>query len=345
MYKIENHKISEAARVNTHADEATYMRLYQQSIEQPDEFWAEQAKRFLDWDQPWSKVHESDMTKGEAAWFIDGKLNVSTNCIDRHLATRADQIAIIWEGDDPSDSRNITYRELHEQVCRLANVLKARGVKKGDRVCLYMPMIPEAAYAMLACARIGAVHSVVFGGFSPDAVRDRILNADCRAVITADESVRAAKRVSLKQNVDKALTECPDVHTVITVQRTGGDIDWNAQHGHHLINPERLLFFNNGGLQETSRTGVAPTSLAVELQLDLEQMTATRVWTYDGGLFSQTLGDVQRLANGNTLVTYSNAGVLHEVDPQGELLQTWEFPDGIGYASHRTSLYGPPDVP
>ena len=227
MYKIENHKISEAARVNTHADEATYTRLYKQSIEQPDEFWAEQAKRFLNWDQPWSKVHESDMTKGEAAWFIDGKLNVSKNCIDRHLATRADQVAIIWEGDDPSDSRNITYRELHEQVCRLANVLKARGVKKGDRVCLYMPMIPEAAFAMLACARIGAVHSVVFGGFSPDAVRDRILNADCRAVITADESVRAAKRVSLKQNVDKALTECPNVHTVITVQRTGGDIDWN----------------------------------------------------------------------------------------------------------------------
>ncbi|MEH6387502.1 MAG: acetate--CoA ligase [Pseudomonas profundi] len=227
MYKIENHKISDAARVNTHADEATYNRLYKQSIEQPDEFWAEQAKRFLDWDQPWSKVHESDMSQGEAAWFIGGKLNVSSNCIDRHLATRADQVAIIWEGDDPADSKNITYRELHEQVCRLSNVLKARGVKKGDRVCLYMPMIPEAAFAMLACARIGAVHSVVFGGFSPDAVRDRILNADCRAVITADESVRAAKRVPLKQNVDKALSECPNVHTVITVQRTGGDIEWN----------------------------------------------------------------------------------------------------------------------
>ncbi|QIB50849.1 acetate--CoA ligase [Pseudomonas sp. OIL-1] len=227
MYKIENHKISDAARVNSHADEATYNRLYKQSIEQPDEFWAEQAKRFLDWDQPWSKVHESDMSQGEAAWFIDGKLNVSSNCIDRHLATRADQVAIIWEGDDPADSKNITYRELHEQVCRLSNVLKARGVKKGDRVCLYMPMIPEAAFAMLACARIGAVHSVVFGGFSPDAVRDRILNADCRAVITADESVRAAKRVPLKQNVDKALSECPNVHTVITVQRTGGDIEWN----------------------------------------------------------------------------------------------------------------------
>jgi acetyl-CoA synthetase len=226
MYKIENHRISDAARVNTHADEETYARLYRQSIDDPDTFWAEQAKRFLDWDKPWTRVHESDLTRGEAAWFIDGKLNVSTNCIDRHLAKRGDQTAIIWEGDDPADSRNISYRELHEQVCRLANVLKERGVRKGDRVCLYMPMIPEAAYAMLACARIGAVHSVVFGGFSPDALRDRINDADCQAVITADEGVRGGKKVPLKQNVEKALKECPGVHTVIAVKRTGGDIPW-----------------------------------------------------------------------------------------------------------------------
>ncbi|HEC46411.1 MAG TPA: acetate--CoA ligase, partial [Pseudomonas xinjiangensis] len=180
-----------------------------------------------DWEKPWSKVHESDLTKGEAAWFIDGKLNVSTNCIDRHLSTRGDQTAIIWEGDDPGDAKNISYKQLHEQVCRLANVLKSRGVKKGDRVCLYMPMIPEAAYAMLACARIGAVHSVVFGGFSPDALRDRINDADCQTVITADEGVRGGKRVPLKQNVEKALKECPNVHTVVTVKRTGGDIAWN----------------------------------------------------------------------------------------------------------------------
>ncbi len=227
MYKIENHKISDAARVNTHADEETYKRLYQQSLEQPDVFWADQAKRFLDWDKPWTKVHESDLSKGEAAWFIDGKLNVSTNCIDRHLAKRGDQTAIIWEGDDPADSQNITYKQLHENVCRLANVLKARGVKKGDRVCLYMPMIPEAAYAMLACARIGAVHSVVFGGFSPDALRDRVNDADCQAIITADEGVRGGKRVPLKQNVEKAMKECPNVHTVITVKRTGGEVEWD----------------------------------------------------------------------------------------------------------------------
>ncbi|MFO7705912.1 MAG: acetate--CoA ligase [Halopseudomonas sp.] len=227
MYKIENHKVSDVARIDSHLDEAGYHKLYKQSIEEPDSFWAEQATRFLTWDKPWSKVHESDMSKGEAAWFIDGKLNVSVNCIDRHLDKRGDQTAIIWEGDDPSESKNISYRELHEHVCRLANVLRARGVKKGDRVCLYMPMIPEAAYAMLACSRIGAVHSVVFGGFSPDALRDRINDADCQAVITADEGVRGGKRVPLKQNVEKALKDCPNVHTVVTVKRTGGDVDWH----------------------------------------------------------------------------------------------------------------------
>ncbi len=227
MYAIENHKVSESARARTHLDDAGYQRMYKQSLEQPDQFWAEQAERFLTWDKRWSKVHESDLGKGQAAWFIDGKLNVSVNCIDRHLATRADETAIIWEGDDPSEDQRISYNQLHEKVSRLANVLKARGVKKGDRVCLYMPMIPEAAYAMLACARIGAVHSVVFGGFSPDAVRDRILDADCQTVITADESVRGGKRVPLKVNVEKALQECPNVHTVITVRRTGAEVAWS----------------------------------------------------------------------------------------------------------------------
>ena len=162
MYKIQNHKVSENPLYRTHLDRDGYERMYRQSIEQPDMFWAEQANRFVEWMQPWSKVHESNMEKGEAAWFIDAKLNVSVNCIDRHLKKRADQTAIIWEGDDPADSRHITYRQLHEEVCRLANVLKQRGVSKGDRVCIYMPMIPEAAFAMLACSRIGAIHSVVF---------------------------------------------------------------------------------------------------------------------------------------------------------------------------------------
>lgn len=229
MYKIQNHKVPENQLRQTHLDQDGYERMYRQSIEQPDIFWAEQANRFVDWMQPWSKVHESNMDKGEAAWFVDAKLNVSVNCIDRHLGKRADQTAIIWEGDDPNDSRYISYRELHEEVCRLANVLKERGVKKGDRVCLYMPMIPEAAFAMLACARIGAVHTVVFGGFSPEALRDRIQNAECDVVITADEGVRGGKTIPLKLNVDKALTACANVHTVVTVRRTGADVAWDEQ--------------------------------------------------------------------------------------------------------------------
>ncbi|MEK2610813.1 acetate--CoA ligase [Pseudomonas shirazensis] len=205
-----------------------YKRLYRQSIDDPDGFWAEQAKR-LDWIKPWSSVQQADLASGEAKWFAGGKLNVSYNCIDRHLAKRGEQTALLWEGDDPKDSQAISYRELHRQVCRLANALKARGVSKGDRVCIYMPMIPEAAYAMLACSRIGAIHSVVFGGFSPDALRDRILDADCRTVITADEGVRGGKRVPLKQNVDKALASCPAVSSVFVVRRTGGEVAWDNQ--------------------------------------------------------------------------------------------------------------------
>ncbi|MBF8651426.1 acetate--CoA ligase [Pseudomonas putida] len=203
-----------------------YHRLYRQSVEDPDTFWAAQAQR-LTWMRPWSQVQQSNLRTGQARWFDGGQLNVSYNCIDRHLATRAEQTALLWEGDDPSDTQAISYRELHRQVCRLANVLKSRGVAKGDRVCIYMPMIPEAAFAMLACARIGAVHSVVFGGFSPDALRDRILDADCRTVITADEGVRGGKRIALKQNVDKALASCPAVSTVVVVRRTGGDVAWD----------------------------------------------------------------------------------------------------------------------
>lgn len=212
-----------------HIDLALYQSMYQESIQSPETFWAGQAKKFLTWQKPWSKVVESDLKKGEVSWFIDGKLNVSVNCIDRHLPARANQTALIWEGDDPAEDQKITYQELHDQVCRLANALRERGVKKGDRVCIYMPMIPEASYAMLACARIGAVHSVVFGGFSPEALKDRIQDADCRVVITADEGLRGGKRVPLKKNADIALAQCPKVHTCIVVERTGGDIDWNDQ--------------------------------------------------------------------------------------------------------------------
>ncbi|MBF0620750.1 MAG: acetate--CoA ligase [Magnetococcales bacterium] len=207
-------------------DEATYQDMYNRSIQDPEGFWAEQAEKFIDWFKPWDNVLSHDYNKAQISWFEGAQVNLSYNCLDRHLEKRGDQVAIIWEGDDPNSDRKITYTELHEQVCRFSNALKARNVKKGDRVCIYMPMIPEAAVAMLACARIGAVHSVVFGGFSPDSLRNRILDSDCQTVITADEGLRGAKPIPLRNNVDEALKECPNVHTVFTVKYTGGAIDW-----------------------------------------------------------------------------------------------------------------------
>jgi acetyl-CoA synthetase len=205
-----------------------YDAMYKQSIEEPDVFWSEQAATFLTWTKTWEHVSQVDMQQGQIAWFNGGELNVSTNCIDRHLPARADQTAIIWEGDEPTEESHITYQQLYERVCQLANGLRERGVKKGDRVCIYMPMIPEAAYAMLACARIGAIHSVVFGGFSPQSLQDRILDSDCQTVITADEGVRGGRIVPLKENVDEALGNCPNVHSVITVKRTGNQVPWNS---------------------------------------------------------------------------------------------------------------------
>ena len=229
MSEVHTRPVPAEFAADAHIRAEDYKKLYRESIENPQEFWAQQAKDFLQWQKPFTRVCEEDLSRGHAAWFADGELNVTVNCIDRHLPARAGQTAIIWEGDDPADSQHITYAELHEQVCRLANLLKARGVKKGDRVCIYMPMIPEAAYAMLACARIGAVHSVVFGGFSPDSLKDRILDSDCRLVITADEGVRGGKKVPLKANVDQALASCPDVHTAIVVKRTGANVDWDSK--------------------------------------------------------------------------------------------------------------------
>ena len=216
-----------AAKTNITAEQ--YKTLYKQSIEDPEAFWAKQAKDFLTWSKPWDKVMDYSFDANDLyiKWFQGGTLNVAYNCIDRHLESKGDQVAIIWEGDDPNDDKKITFKELHHDVSKFANILKERGVKKGDRVCIYMPMIPEAGYAMLACARIGAVHSVVFGGFSPEALKGRILDSDCQVVITADEGIRAGKNIPLKANTDKALEDCPNVHTVLTVKRTGNDIGWN----------------------------------------------------------------------------------------------------------------------
>jgi len=204
-----------------------YQQMYRRSIEDPEGFWSDLADEFVDWFKKWDKVWEYDYEKAVIKWFEGAKLNVSYNCLDRHLDTRGDQVAIIWEGDNPAEDKKITYRELHEEVCKFANALKARGVEKGDRVSIYMPMIAEVVVAMLACTRIGAVHSVVFGGFSPASLRDRILDSDCRVVITADEGLRGARPVPLKANTDEALEACPNVHTVVVVKRTGGDIAWN----------------------------------------------------------------------------------------------------------------------
>ena len=186
------YSIIPSAAARAHINDDQYRSMYDASINEPEAFWSRQANEFLTWEKSWDTLTQSDFSQGTAQWFVGGELNASYNCIDRHLKTRGDQVAIIWEGDDPSDDTKITYSELYEHVCRLANVLKDRGVKKGDRVCIYMPMIPEAAYAMLACTRIGAVHSVVFGGFSPRALRDRILDSDCQTLITADEGLRGA---------------------------------------------------------------------------------------------------------------------------------------------------------
>lgn len=207
-----------------HADNDKYLEMYKQSVENPEAFWDEHGKR-IDWFKPYTKVKNSSFDGNvDIRWFEDGTTNVAYNCLDRHLEKRGDQVAIIWEGDDPADSENITYKDLHERVCKLANAMKARGVGKGDRVTLYLPMIPEAAVAMLACARIGAIHSIVFGGFSPDALADRIKGCQAKCVITADEGLRGGRKVPLKANADLAM-ERENVETCIVVKRTGGDID------------------------------------------------------------------------------------------------------------------------
>ena len=226
MSKEKVYPVSKEAQSRAHIHKEEYEAMYEASIEEPEQFWTKKAEEFISWFQPWETVMEQDFTKGRVRWFVEGKLNASVNCIDRHLKTRGNQTAIIWEGDNPKEEKYISYNELYESVCKLANVLKKRGIKKGDRVCIYMPMIPEATFAMLACARIGAIHSVVFGGFSPQALRDRILDSDCRLVVTANEGLRGSKAIPLKENTDQALLECPNVHSVIVVERTSSKVSW-----------------------------------------------------------------------------------------------------------------------
>lgn len=220
------HNVSKEIENQAFINSTSYRDWYGSSISEPGAFWARQAGQFISWFKPWQSVMTGSFADANVRWFEGAELNASFNCLDRHLETRGEQTAIIWEGDDPKDSRHISYRELHEKVCRFANVLKQQGVKKGSRVCIYMPMIPEAAIAMLACARIGAMHSVVFGGFSAEALKTRILDADCHVVVTANEGVRGGKTIPLKHNVDTALKDCPGVQAVIVVERTKNTVGW-----------------------------------------------------------------------------------------------------------------------
>ncbi len=213
---------------NAHINAEKYATMYAQSIDDPETFWAQQAKQYVSWSTPWNQVMDWSFDEEDLhiEWFKGAKLNVSYNCLDRHLQTRGDQTAIIWESDDPAIDRKISYRELYAQVCKFSNVLLNRGVKKGDRISIYMPMVPQAAVAMLACTRIGAVHSIVFGGFSPEALASRIKDSDCQVLITADQSIRGGKTVPLKDNADIALSSCPNVHTCVVVKHGGDTVDW-----------------------------------------------------------------------------------------------------------------------
>lgn len=218
--------VFDSIKEHTHLDSEGYQEMYARSLAEPDKFWAEQANANIDWYEPFDTVSECDFHEAKIKWFEGGKLNVSYNCIDRHLATKANQTAIIWEGDNPDQSQHISYQQLHDEVCRLANAMKQQGIEKGDRVCLYMPMVPQAVYAMLACTRIGAVHSVVFGGFSPEALRGRINDSQCKMVITADEGLRGAKPIPLKANVDEACKGTPSIECILVCRVTGNEVAW-----------------------------------------------------------------------------------------------------------------------
>ncbi|MEM6300789.1 MAG: acetate--CoA ligase [Pseudomonadota bacterium] len=347
-----------AAMQQAHLTKNDFESLYRRSIEDKESFFAEMAEQFLDWNKPWDSVCHFDFAAGETSWFAGAELNVSVNCIDRHLPSRAKQTAIIWEGDDPKDSKHITYQELKEEVCRLANGLRSRGVQRGDRVCLYMPMVPEAAYAMLACARLGAIHTVVFGGFSPEALKDRIQSADCKAVITSDEGLRGGKTIPLKANVDQSLAACPGVETCIVLRRTSAEIEMTEDRDvyyHELVHnqpiecePESMgaedplfILYTSGSTGKPK--GVLHTTGGYLLQA---AMTFRYVFDYQDGEVYWCTADVGwvtghtyivygPLANGATTLmfegvpTYPDAGRCWEVVDKHQVTTFYTAPTAI----------------
>ena len=235
----EKYQIPKKLIGNSYISEDDYNQMYEESIENPEKFWEQKAKEFLSWDKDWDKTLEWDYNKGEIKWFVDGKLSVANNCIDRHLEERADKTAIIWEGNEPGETRKYSYKQLHEEVCKFANILKNSGVQKGDRVAIYLPMIPELAFSMLACARIGAVHSIIFGGFSSQAIKDRVLDAECKVLITANEGLRGTKKIALKSIVDEGIESVDCIEKVIVVKRTNALVD--MKEGRDVWYEEELL--------------------------------------------------------------------------------------------------------
>ncbi|MEO1293904.1 MAG: AMP-binding protein, partial [Pseudomonadota bacterium] len=344
---------------NPHVDASQYETMYAASISDPDAFWAEHAKR-LDWITPFSKVRNASFALDDLSikWFEDGTLNVSANCIDRHLPTRADQTAIIWEGDDIQTRRDISYAELHEEVCRFANVLKGLGVARGDRVVIYLPMIPEAAFAMLACARIGAVHSVVFAGFSADALADRVNDCEAKVVITADHAPRGGRATKLKDNANAALLRCEDYVKCLVVRRTGGQVAWqdgrdiwyheaaadvSAECAPEAMNAEDPLFilYTSGstgkpkGVVHTTGGYLVYASMTHEMVFDYQQGDVFWCTADVGWVTGHTYILYGPLANGATTLmfegvpTYPDAGRFWEVCAKHKVTQFYTAPTAI----------------